>query len=160
MADQMDSPNNANWVLNSFASVSADSSNNSLVVRRFDDTTAEGVGMLIVTPPSPSTNLVLTLTSRAQTAVPSGTRSAIGKLYARSISTTPAAIGSWNAATITGIDFTNNTFWVYDSSTIAYSTLGMAVNQATQLELIRDATQAADNLVGDWVLLAAKITFS
>jgi hypothetical protein len=42
---ELDSPNNSDWAVNSLAPAAADSTNSAIIVRTFDDTTEEGVGL-------------------------------------------------------------------------------------------------------------------
>jgi hypothetical protein len=157
-AEHLDSPNNANWVVNALAPASADSANAALVVRRFDDTAEEGVGFKVETPVG-ATSIVLAFRARAQTA-PTATKQVILRLYTREIPDN-AAVTAWSAATqLTAIDIPiTNAYFQYDTQTIALSTLGLTAGRVTQFELTRYGGAAADTLVGDWDLLEVKVDF-
>jgi len=149
-ADQMDSPGTANWAVNARAPASADTVNAAIVVRRFDDTTEEGIGGGFTVPTS-AVNITLYFTSRAQTA-PGGATQVQPTLYNRKISDN-AAVGAWSAAlNLTPIDIPTNANFQYDTQTISLATLGWSVGDRIQFELTRRGTQAADGLTGDWNL--------
>lgn len=154
-ADQMMSPNNADWTVNAAASASADSLNNALVVRQFDDTTEEGIGFLVDIPAN-ATNIIFNFKSRAQTA-PGAATTVLPRLYRREI-VDNTAIGAWSGAyAMTAIDIPTNTRYQYDSQTIALSTLSLTAGRLVLIELTRNP---ADGLTGDWNLLELKINFS
>jgi hypothetical protein len=157
-ADQLLSPNNADWTVNALAPLSADSNNLALSVRRFDDTIEEGVGFL-VTPPTGATNIVFRFKSRAETA-PAGARTVGLKLYNRGIPDN-GAVESWSAGNaLSDIDITTNEYWQYDEETIALSTLGVTANELTQFELTRINPVAGTELSGDWVLVVLAWKFT
>lgn len=157
-ADQMESPVNANWTVNALAPAAADSANNGLVVRRFDDTTEEGVGFTIKIP-STATNIIFEFSSRAETA-PGASKQVRPKIYKRGIPDN-AAVEAWSAGTLmTPIDIPTNANFQYDSQTITLATLGLTAGRVTQFELTRLGADASDTLVGDWDLHLLKVSFS
>jgi hypothetical protein len=157
-ADQLDSPNNANWAINALAPASADTVNNALVVRRFDDTAEEGVGFIIDIP-SGATNITIAPKARAQTA-PGGAVQVILRIYTRDVPDN-AAVGAWSSATaLTAIDIPTNAYFQYDSQTISFATLSLTAGRVTQFELTRYGASASDTLTGDWDLVELMISFS
>jgi hypothetical protein len=157
-ADQLDSPNSANWAVNALAPASADAANTGLVVRRFDDTTEEGIGFLIELPAG-ATNITISPRGRAQTA-PGGAAAVVLKLYNRDVPDN-AAVGSWSAGTsLTAIDIPTNAYFQYDNQTISFATLGITAGRVTQFELTRTGTAGGDTLTGDYTLVELMISFT
>jgi hypothetical protein len=157
-ADQLDSPVNADYVVNALAPAAADATNAALVVRLFDDTTEEGVAWTL-RPPTGATSIVLSFVGRAVTA-PGAARTVGLKLYNRDIPDN-AAVGAWTAGTaLTDIDITTNAFWQYDTLTISLSTLSIEENKETQFELTRINPTAGTELVGDWAMLKLMVEFT
>jgi len=157
-ADQFDNPVTANWAINALAPASADTANSALTVRRFDDTTEEGVGGQ-VTVPSGAVNVTFYFKSRAQTA-PGATAGVQPTFYHRLIPDN-AAVGAWSAAlNLTAISIPTNTNFQYDSQTISLATLGWSAGEHRQFELTRRGTQGGDTLTGDWDLLEMIMEFT
>lgn len=157
-ADQLDSPNNANWTVNSLAPANQDSLNNALVVRAFDDTTEEGVGFSVDIPTG-VTNITFNFKSRAQTA-PGAARTVGLNIYRRAIPNN-GAVSAWSAATqLTDIDIPTNTNFQYDSQTLTLASLGLTAGQLHQFELTRVNPTGGTELVGDWNLLLLEVSFS
>jgi hypothetical protein len=153
-ADQVLTPNNADWAVNSAAGMSADSLNNALLNRQFDDTAEEGIGLFIEIPVG-AVNMTFYFRSRAQTA-PGAATTVLPRLYRRQIIDN-TVVGAWSAAfAFAQIDIPTNTRFQYDSETVTLATLGLAAGNVVQLELTRNP---ADGLVGDWNLLEMRIYF-
>lgn len=154
----LDDPNSASWTVNALATLGADTVTTALPVRRFDDTTEEGVGFSVLSPVG-ATNLRLKIVSRAQTA-PGGAVTVRPALYVREFPDN-AAPEAWSAATLlTAIDIPTNTNWQYDTQTIALATLGMVAGRFAQFELTRKGTDGSDTLTGDWTVLAVGVEFT
>jgi len=157
-ADQFDNPVTANWAVNALAPASADTVNSALTVRRFDDTTEEGVGGAF-TIPAGAVNVVFYFKSRAQTA-PGATQGVQPTLYHRSIPDN-AAVGAWSAAlNLTAISIPTNTNFQYDTQTISLASLSWSTGEHRQFELTRRGAQAGDTLTGDWNLLEMIVEFT
>jgi hypothetical protein len=157
-ADQLLTPNNADWAVNTFAPLSADTNNNALLNRAFDDTTEEGVGC-VINVPSGVTNLIPKSKSRAETA-PAGARTVGLKLYVRTIPDN-GAVSSWSSGYVmSDIDIPANEYWQYDEETILLSALGLSAGDTVQLQLTRVNPAAGTELVGDWNLLELGVEFS
>jgi len=157
-ADQLDNPNNVDWKVNALAPANSDSSYSAVTVRRFDDTTEEGVGFSLE-PPSGTSNVITDFRSRAQTA-PANSAKVVLKLYNRGFPDN-VAVEAWTAGTVlTPLDFTNNTFFQYDTQILTYATLGITAGRRTQFELTRTGADATDTLSGDWDLDLLKISFN
>lgn len=157
-ADQFLNPNNADWAVNALAPVGADSNNAALMVRSFDDTTEEGVG-LQVNIPSGVANIIFYFVSRAESA-PGGAVAVVPKIYVREIPDN-AAVESWDAGTnMTAIDIPTNENFQYDSQTIALTTLSLVAGRTVQIEITRVGTDGSDTLTGDWNLHELRVAFS
>lgn len=158
-ADQLDSPNNADWAVNSLAKAFKDSNNNALTVRQFDDTVEMGVG-LIVEIPVWATNIIFDIRSRAETAAASNL-DVVPKLYVREMPDN-GAVEAWSAGTdMTTITMgTSNEYFQYDSQSIALTALGFVAGRVAQIELTRNSVSGSDNLVDDWDLLEMIVRFS
>jgi hypothetical protein len=156
-ADQFENPITSNWVVNALAPASADSVNSVLHVRRFDDTTNEGVGFAAHVPAS-VTNMNFLFMSRAQTA-PGTTKAVRPNIYYREIADN-AAVSSWSAAKVlTDISIPTNANFQRDTDVQTLSTLGLTADKVYQFELVREATSASDTLVGDWDLYLMEVWF-
>lgn len=157
-ADQLDSPNTADWAVNALAPASADSNNSGLTVRLFDDTTEEGVGFIAHIPPG-VTNMTLRFRSRAETAPPAA-RTVGLNLYVREAPDN-AAVEAWSAGTqLTDIDVPANENFQYDSQTLTLASLGLVAGRVAQFELTRINPTGGTELTGDWALLAVGVEFN
>jgi hypothetical protein len=158
-ADQLTSPNNADWAINALAPANADSLNNALIVRAFDDTAVEGVGFTIEIP-ADATGMIIGIRGRAQTA-PGAAKQVILNLYARAI-TDNTAVGAWSGAqAMTAIDIPTNTRFQFDTDVSqTFAALGITPGSIAQFELVRNGADGNDTLVGDWNLLELMITFT
>jgi hypothetical protein len=157
-ADQLLSPNNSDWTVNALAPLAADSNDAGLPVRLFDDTTEEGVGFQTTVPPN-TTNLIIKMISRAETA-PAGARTVGVKLYNRGVPD-DSAVESWSSGTaLNDVDIPANENWQYDEQTISLSSLGITAGEFTQFELTRVNPSAGTELTGDWALLRIALEFA
>jgi hypothetical protein len=157
-AVDFDEPNNSNWTVAVGAELTSDSLNAALSVRRFDDTTEEGVGFDVYVPTG-ATTMTLRFVSRGQTA-PGSAKTVRPALYVRELPDN-AAVEAWSVATLlTPVDIPTNTNWQYDSEAIALSTLSMVAGRMAQFELTRKGTDGSDNLSGDWTLQQLVVEFS
>jgi hypothetical protein len=155
LADMLDTPNNADWTINARAPLAADSVNNAVKVRLFDDTTQEGVGFTLEIPTG-ATNIIFETKGRSVTANASGT--VILNVYRRQFPDN-AAVGAWSAATAlaTRTVALNNIYFIVATDTVALSTLSLTAGLLTQFEITR---APADTKVGDWALLGISVYFS
>lgn len=157
-ADQLDNPITADWAVNALAPAVADSNNDGLTVRLFDDTTEEGVGF-IARVPATAANIKLSFKSRAETA-PGAARTVGLKLYERGIPD-DAAVDAWSAGTVlTDIDIPTNENFQADSQTLTLAALGLTAGQTHQFELTRINPTGGTELVGDWALLELIVEFT
>jgi hypothetical protein len=156
-ADMFQAPNNTNWPVNAFASLTPDSTNPSLIVRAFDDTVAEGVGFMLNVPVD-ATFVTFKIFGRANSA--STTTNAIFRLYARRIPNN-SAIPSWSTS-VTTMTVPNGNTTNFVERTFTYSLVGagLVAGGIHNFELVRDAAVASDNMVGDYRLLSLEIGFS
>jgi len=159
LADQMDTPNTADWAVNAFALLDPDSNNDGFKVRLFDDTLEEGIGLELDTPLN-ATNIIFEFKSRAET----GAASNLGvrpKLYAREAPNN-LIVESWDAGTL--LDAltmgTSNEFLQYDIQTITLASLNLVAGRKAQFEITRLPSDGSDTLVGDWALSVVKVSFT
>lgn len=149
-AADFDNPSNSDWVVNSLAPASADSNNAAVTVRRFDDTTEEGVGFMVTIPLS-TQSLKFYFKSRAESS-PGSTQSVVPRFYYRDLNNNEA-VGSWvTGADFNALSFPTNENWQYDDQTLTLGTLGLTGGELVQFELIRDVGNGSDDLSGDWTL--------
>lgn len=147
-----------NYAVNASAGYAADTANAALFVRRFDDTTQEGVGFGLSIPAGMA-NLTLYFKSRAQS-TPGGTVGVQPILYFRTIPDN-ASVSSWSAGTqLTPLSFPTNTNWQYDSQTLTLASLSLTAGNYVQFELTRDGADGDDTLAGDWTLLEMTVEFT
>jgi hypothetical protein len=129
------SANSADWVVNSNAYVTADTVNNAIVERYFDDTVEHGAGFRFYAPAG-STTMKLGLTVRMQTA-PGGTIVITPRISCRQI-TPGSAAGAWSSLySMTQISFPTNAYWLANSQTVAYSSVGIVAGKETRCEITR-----------------------
>jgi len=155
-ADQLENPTSSDWAVNALAPLIADSNNSGIKVRRFDDTTEEGVGFTLQVP-SVSTNIKFKLSSRAETA-PGAAKTVDWKVYYREIPDN-GAVGSWSNVSMTHIDIPTNENFQSDEEEKTLTSLSMNAGSIYQFELTRDVG-GTDDLVGDWTLFKIEVEFS
>lgn len=155
----LESPNNADWVVNALAPAVSDPTNAAIVVRQFSNTVEQGVGCLVTVPPG-ATNITFRFKGRATTA-PGAAAVVQHKLYVRSLPAN-AAVGAWSAATnLSNITIPTNAFFQYASQTLSIASLGMAVNGMYQFELTRATTvTGGTQLANNWLLAEFTVEFT
>jgi hypothetical protein len=154
-ADQLDSPNNADWAINALAPAQQDANNNALTVRGFNDTTEQGVGFLLFIPSS-CTNISFEFVGRAATA-PGTAKQVAMRVYTREISDN-VAVPSWSSSTeFNMLTIPTNSFFNYYNEIISLATLGLTAGNIVQFEITRNASAGSDTLNGNWNLLQLKI---
>jgi len=157
-ADQLDNPVTADWKINALAPADADVENSALTVRRFNDTTEQGIGFYLDIPAG-ATNIIFTFKSGAF-AAPAGVRTVGLKIYNRDIPDN-AAVTAWSAGVVlTDVSIPTNVYFQYDTETKTLASLGLTTGKLAQFELTRIAPTAGTNLVNDWELIELQITFS
>ena len=158
MPDQLDTPNNADWAVNSFAPLTVDSLNNGLIIRTFDDTTNQGVGFTLPVP-SGAANMQVNFKWRAQS-TPAAARGIVMGIYTRQLANN-AAVAAWS----TKISFTTivpatNTNYQYSGQKFTLAALGVTAGNLCQFEFIRDGAAVADTLVGNANLVELDVVFT
>ena len=157
-ADQVDITIDADWAVSAGAVASVDTNNGALTVRRFDDTTEEGIGFLIQVPKA-ATEMTVRTKARAETA-PGGAVVAVPKLYKRAIPD-DGAIAAWTSPNaLTNIDLPTNELYQYDETNAVLATWGLTAGELYQFQLTRDAGNGSDTLVGDLTLVAVEVEFN
>lgn len=145
-----DDPNSAAWAVNAIAPAATDTLNAEFQVRRFDDTTEEGVGFELFLA-SDFDQLELRFIYRAQ-AAPAGAVAVQPNLYVQQIPNN-VAVPVWSAAIVlTPLAVPANVFWQYATQLLSYADLGATADLQTKFELTRTGTSGSDTLVGDWTL--------
>lgn len=158
IADQFESPNNADWAVNALAALGADSNNGGLPTRTFDDASEEGVGFSCEVPEG-ATSMTLRIRARAETA-PGAPASVALNLYERALPDN-AAVTSWSSAIgLTNVAIPANENFQEDEETLTLATAGLTAGQMHQFELTRDGGDASDTLIGDWTLHSLVVEFN
>ena len=146
-ADQLENPNNSDWAVNSLAPAQADTNNNGLTIRAFDDTTEEGVGFKVRIPPTAS-NVIFRIFGRAET-TDAAARTVGLQIYERELPDN-AVVTAWSAGLqLTDIDIPTNEFFQYDEQILTLAALGVTAGSWHAFELTRVAPSGGTNLVGD-----------
>ena len=148
-ATDFDDPATSDWPVTVAAELTTDSTNSGLPVRRFDDTTEEGVGFDVFLPTG-SVSLVFRIIYRAQTA-PGGTVGVQPSLRVRE-TTIDSTVEAWAETDMTALSIGTDANWHYASQTISLSTLSLNAGQKAHFELTRQPADGDDTLVGDWVV--------
>lgn len=157
-AGAFDIPNNADWKVNAYPGIGADSTYYALTVHPFDDTTEEGVGFQFRVPTG-AQKVTIRITSKPKTA-PTGEASVIPKIYVRKIGNNND-MGEWsNGYELEAITFGANTFFIQKVQVLQLNQLSLAPDGFYQFELTRNTYSEADSLVGDWCLLEVEFNFS
>jgi len=158
-ADMFENPTTADWAVNSLAPADADDDHVGLVVRAFDDTTAEGIGFSIQIPTT-AQKIKFSFISRAKTAPASDSKVGLN-LYYRGIPNN-LAVETWSAAfALTDIDIPTNEYYQYDSQLLELGGVGqinLSAGVEYQFQLNRNPS-ATSNLTGDWFLRLLSVSF-
>ena len=157
-AKDFDNPNNANWDVNALAPAVADSVNNALTVRAFDDTIVEGIGGQFILPTA--TNVVLSFVGRAQTAPPAARAVRMSLRFRKIPDNALVAVPPFMTFNLVEFDIPTNAFFQFDSQTITFAALAWAAGEMIQFELVRVVTVVGTNLVGDYNLLRMNVSFT
>lgn len=160
VAASLDTPNSADWVINSLAPAVADASYNSLTVRSFDQTTEQGIGLLI-TPPTTATGVTFTFKGRPATA-PGATAIVQLRVYRRQFPN-GSAPGAWGSAVdLPNITIPTNAYFQYASQTVSLATLGWTAGQMTLVEITRRTTglTGGTNLAAAYLLSELTLEFN
>ena len=157
-ATSLDSPNNADWALNTLAPTISDPANNAITVRQFTNTANSGVG-LILPIPTGATNISFTYQGRSQTAA---TGNLQFQFYSRTIvnATTPAAPSAWSTANLlTSQAIASNVFYYTYTYTATLASLSLTTGNTYQIEFVRN-TGVSGNLAQPWLLQGLTVTFT
>lgn len=144
----------AEWNITELAPAAVDTNNASLIVRRFDDTTESGVGMLVRVPTG-MTNMTIRYLTRAETGA--ATTAAVS-IHRREIPDN-GSIGGWSTSTLGLINTTADERWQLDSSTNTLTNWSMTAGEVHQLEFSRATWHTSDLLSGDLTLLMVEVEF-
>lgn len=155
-ATSLDSPNNADWAVNSLAPTVSDPTRPAMNVRQFSNTVEQGVGMYVPIPAG-ATSVTVEYRGRAQTA-PGSPANIQLKWYSRQIPNN-AAVTSWTAgATLPAEVVPTNAYVQYYSQTMMLADLGLVAGSLYQFELTRNVG-VAGNLASNWLLNELTIKF-
>jgi len=160
-ADQLDTPGvltGTDWAVNNGALASSDTITEALIVRRFDDTTPEGVGWSVLIS-ADAAALTMELRSRPQTA-PATSEDVVLELYYREISLDGSSPPSaWASTVLPTTSVASSTDFARDVFEINLVGAGINAGSFYQLELVRQAGDPQDTLPGDWVLASIQTRF-
>lgn len=156
-AADFEAPVNSDYAVNALAPLSTDSNNAALLVRKFDDTTVEGVAGYIHVPEGID-EIKFKLISRAET-TPGGVVGVVPVLHTRQLND-GAAIGSWSDGfEFNAIALPASENWIYSEQTVSLANLEVDADETFQFELVRSGADASDDLSGDWTLLSMEYEF-
>jgi hypothetical protein len=164
-ASNFENPNNADWHINALAAATVDATNNSIIVRSFNNTTETGVGFYATIPVN-ATNATFTFKGRPSTAPSSTSNNGVSMhVYTRQIvATTPAAVGSWSATnTLTTFALTvSSTNYQTFTQTIALSSFvsTLTAGNTYAFELTRLGGTSPDTLASLFYLFEFTVSFS
>ena len=158
-ATSLDSPNNADWVINSLAPTVNDPTNGAITVRQFINTSETGIGFMNTIPVGAS-NITVAIKGRSATAPTSPNVNVVHNLYYRGIPNN-AAITSWSTASaLTTISVpTTGTYYQYFIQTIALATLSLTAGELYQFELTRSSSNT-NILPYNWYVSEITITYT
>ena len=158
-ANSLDTPNNADFAVNSFAPVTTDPTFNSLNVRSFSNTVEQGVALTCSIPPN-ATQVTIKMRGRAQTA-PGASAVVQPRLYSRQIPNN-AAVNAWSGASeLANIVIPTNTNFQYTTQTIQLSALGIFSDRLYQFEITRRVTGVTGtNLAANFLLAELTLEFA
>jgi hypothetical protein len=158
-ANSLDTPNNADWVINAIAPAATDPTYNSLNVRSFSNTTEQGVGF-VASIPAGATQVTFKFRGRAQTA-PGAASVVQPRIYYRALPNN-AAVGAWSAAQeLANISIPTNANFQYATQTVTLATLGLTADRLYQFELTRRVTGVTGtNLAANFLLAEVTLEFA
>lgn len=154
MADQMDVPNNAAWIVNALAPTITDANDNDIKVAAHDDTTEEGRGFDMLLPTG-AADIDFTWISRGD----GSSGNVRPKLYWKRFQDATAPDTGFTASTtaFANIAIPATANFVYDTENLTIGNIGLTANNFYNFEHTRDAANAADTYVGDWFLKMLRI---
>ena len=158
-ANSLDTPNNADFIINAIAPVTPDPQFNSINVRSFSNTVEQGVGFLCSIPVG-ATQMTLKMRGKPST-VPGVASVVQPRLYSRIIPN-GAAVGAWSAAyELPNIAVPTNNSYQYYQQTISLSTLSLTADRVCQFELTRRiAGVTGTNLAAAFLLAELTVEFA
>lgn len=145
---------NSNWSAASVvpAGLAADTNDASVLVRLFDDTVDEGIGLDIYVPVG-ATDIRFTLVHRAETS-PSGAKTVGIDFF--TITDTGAWSGTPDVGAVANLPNATEA-WQYESYELALSATSLVTGEVGQVQINCDVS--ASDLVGDWVVRAILFEF-
>lgn len=158
-ANSLDSPNNADFIVNALAPVTTDPARTSLNVRSFSNTVEQGVGFTCSIPAG-ATQVTFKFRGRANTA-PATASVVQPRVYHRRLPDN-AVVGAWSAAQeLSNISIPTNANFQYATQTFALSALGLAADSLYQFELTRRVTGVTGtNLASAFLLAEVTLEFA
>ena len=159
-ANSFDNPVTSDWAVVAIAPNVSDPTNSGLNVRQFDQTTSQGVGLMLDVPVGAS-SVTFGFKGRAQTAPGSGYVVQQG-LYIRALAS-GSATSAWSTVTaLTSFSLATNANWQYFTQTFTLASLGLTAGSLYQLECVRitSGVTGGTNLVGNWLLAELSAQFN
>lgn len=154
-ADMMQSPATSGWAIPTFATLTPDTFDDSLMIRAFDDTVTEGVGFMLQIPED-AVSYVFSVTGRC----PSASGNVVFRIYRKGVPDR-APIEDWGTMASSMI-FSNRGLTEEFSASINSRTLaaaGMVPGNMTNFEVTRIPANGSDTMVGDFHMLSCKMEF-
>ena len=141
----------ADWATTVPAGMAADLVNPAILLRRFDDTTDEGVGWTVLIPVG-VTQVDLTFISKAVTS-PSAPNRTVGVAFKSREIPNNGGLGGWTSTALSNLNIPQNVFPQRQSITVTLAALSLTADHVYQIELVRQNPSAGTELVGDWGLI-------
>src|SRR3990167_8328219 len=148
----------ADWSVDVFGGVAADTNLGSIPVVLFDPSTSEGAGVIVHLPSSVSP-LPWPLRVRAETDPSSA--DAVFDLHARCWADNEAA-PAWDTSETIGVaDFGADENWqLVTSAALTVANLGAAASDVCQFEIVRDVADASDRAAVDVALSSVRLVIA
>lgn len=149
-APDFDDPG-ADWATTVPAGMAADTINAAILLRRFDDTTDEGVGWTVLIPVG-VTQVKLTFISKPISS-PSAPDRTVGIAFKSREIPHNGGLGGWTSTALSNLNIPQNVFPQRQSITVTLAALSLTADHVYQIELTRQNPSSGTELVGDWGLI-------
>lgn len=144
--------------ITTLAPAQLDEDNAAVIVRTFDDTTAEGTPPVTLRVPVGASTVQVTLVGRVKTAP--GVAKGVGvKVSARSIVAGSLNPTAWVSVSLNAITTPTTEVFLTATQDVTLSSLSISSGGFVQLQISRDPDLVADNLVADFYLLFTEFLF-
>ena len=159
VANSLDTPNNADFIINSLAPVVTDPSYNALNVRSFSNSIEQGVGFTCSIPDG-ATKATFKMRGRPQVA-PAAVSVVQPRIYFRQIPD-GTAVGAWTGPVeLNNISIPTNAYFQYFNQTLTLASMGLVAGKLYMFEVTRRiAGVTGTNLPSNYLLAEITVEFS